>query len=357
MLIRHPRKSFGAQIILGLLIGMLLAAPVSAQFAVTVVADTSPTTLQQVILASQQTTTQGALLSTQNLSYVKQIGEYAEEASRWATKIQQYTETVQRDVQRFTTIKGTLGFAEKQLGLNEDTLQAMASIGSTIRGIYALKNQLTALVTTRLRMIQNIEYRAKAGIFDPAADLSDLEEYLRTSVGKSADNTNATLARLKQFDNELERWEYDLEMSRARLLVVQELRKNTNDKLTAEQSLSTGSRVVTQDNTGGSSSYNQTGQRTSQSAEAIAAMNNTIQQCDAEINRLDVNINELISKIAERYKQYHQKFNDAAHGADQVEKTNQAWDNFMSIKNQAALDLLENYHDGTRPPRLTHAPR
>jgi hypothetical protein len=78
--------------------------------------------------------------------------------------------------------------------------------------------------------------------------------------------------------------------------------------------------------------------------------------CEAEINRLDALINELLAKIEARYKQYHMKFDASKHDAVQYDKDNEAWDEFLSIKDEAALDMLEGFHDD-QPPRLRPRPR
>jgi hypothetical protein len=55
----------------------------------------------------------------------------------------------------------------------------MSNIGRTVRGAYQLKNQVEAIVTTRLKWLKSIDDRLRNGIFDPDADMRDFDEYLR----------------------------------------------------------------------------------------------------------------------------------------------------------------------------------
>lgn len=353
----QPRPRLSFLVMLGLLIGVMITAPLrtQAQLAVHVASDSSPTSLKQVIESTKQTIAQLQMLNTQNLSRLEMLAEYVKQGSRWLETVQHYAAVVESNLRRFTTLKGIMGFTEQQLGLHEDTLKALAAIGQTVRGIFTIKNQLESLVTTRIRMIRSIEERARAGIFNPSADLDDLEDYLRSSIGRSAEQVIATRARLAEFDNELERWTHDLETYRARRVVVQKLRDETKQLLDEEAARETRPREVSADESGAPINSNPTGGRVSASAQAISDLNKQLFDCDSELTRLDALISELLSKIEERYRKYHMKFDDSHHGAEEVERSNQAWDDFLSIKNQAALDLIDGFH-GDTPPRL-HPPR
>src|SRR5262245_66089255 len=79
----------------------------------------------------------------------------------------------------------------------------MSNIGRTVRASFQLKDQLEAIVTTRLTMIKRIDDRLRNGIFDPEADLRDLDEYLRDSIGRSSQDMIANRERLVRMDNQL----------------------------------------------------------------------------------------------------------------------------------------------------------
>lgn len=346
------KPSLLVQFIIGLLIGLFLSQPINAQVgAVHIVSDSSPTSMKQLVEQTKQTIAQLKLVQTQDLSRLEMLAEYIKQGSRWLETVQHYAAVVESNLRRFTTLKGIMGFTEQQLGLKEDTLKALAAIGQSVRGIFTLKAQLESLVTTRLRMLQSIEDRARSGIFNPTADLYDLEDYLRNSIGRDAQTVIATRERLAQFDNELERWTHDLEVYRARKVAVLKLKYETLELLKQETERQQSARAVSADANGNPVNSNPSGQRVSVSSEAIAALNKQLFDCETELNRLDALISDLIGKIEARYKKYHMKFDESKHDAVDYDNSLEAWDNFLSIKNEAALEMLEGFV-GDEPPQL-----
>lgn len=350
--------SFAPKLLLtfAFLIGLSASHQAIAQVgAVHVTSDSSPTSLKQVIELSKHTWQNIQQIHTQDLTRLEMIEEYIKEGSRWLETVQHYAAVVEQNIKRFTTLKGIMGFAEQELGLREDTLQALASIGRIVQGVFTVKAQLESLVTTRLRMLKSIEDRARAGIFNPSADLEDLEDYLRTSIGRSAQQVIATRERLAQFDNELERWTHDLEMYRARKVFVLNLKNETLDMLKTETLRRDRVKGVAADANGAPVNTNPSGGRVSASSEAITALNKQLFDCETELNRLDALISDLVGKIEARYKQYHVKFDQSKHDAVRYNEDMEAWDEFLSIKDQASLDMLEGYHDDQAPrlrPRI-----
>lgn len=334
-----------AQTIIGLLFGLIILQPttVSAQVAVAVAQDNSITSIKKLIEATKQTIAQAKLVNTQDLSLAKQIAEYAKVAERWLKQVEFYTQQLAGDIRRFTTLKGILGFAEKQLGLDEDTLKALADIGEAIRGIFAIKNQFEALVRTRLSMLASIEYRARNGIFDPAADLQDLEDYLRNTIGRSAQNVIATRERLAQFDNELERWTYDLGRLRAKRATVELELKDIQAKLKAEAEKSTRPRSVGQNEDGSPQVMRPDGTRVSASAQAINNLTLRKDQLEAQLVLIDAEIAKLVEKITARYKEYHQVFDVSKITAEKWREAMDAYDKFAELKDKTLDKTIDNY--------------
>src|SRR5215831_7120448 len=95
--------------------------------------------------------------------YTLQVTKKLEEANRW---IQHYTNLVQQ----LTTLKGVLDKAEDLVSKQKNAITTMSNIGRTVRASFQLKDQLEAIVTTRLDMIKRIDDRLRNGIFDPEAD-------------------------------------------------------------------------------------------------------------------------------------------------------------------------------------------
>lgn len=332
--------------------GVTITQQTVLAFPVEVVSDTSATSLKQLVEVSRQSAQQLRHISSSEMGRLAQAAEYVKVAERWLATAQHFAQSIEGDIRRFTSLKGILGFTEQQLGLDEDKLKALAQLGEVVRGIHSLKQNFESLINTRLRMFKSMKDRAKAGIFNPQADLNDLEEYLRSGIGRSAQEVIATRARLAQFDNELERWTHELELMRAREAALEKQYGETYDFLVKEGALESRPRSVAQDAQGGAVDTNPTGGRVSASADAIKEARETLRWCDGELAKVRKDISDQIAKIEERYKTYHMKFDDTKHGADEVEKTEKAWDDFLSIKDQAALEMLEGYH-GDQAPRLT----
>src|SRR5262245_16861671 len=129
-------------------------------------------------------------------AYALQVAKRLEEAQR-------YVKMFDNAVQQLTTLRGVLEKADDLVAKQRNAITTMANIGRTIRGAYQLKDQLEAIVISRMRTLKSIDERLRNGIFDPEADLRDFEEYLRNSVGRSSQDTIANLERLMRMDNQL----------------------------------------------------------------------------------------------------------------------------------------------------------
>jgi hypothetical protein len=91
---------------------------------------------------------------------------------------------------------GVLAEAEKLVLHNAKLTRTMAQIGRTVREVFALKRAMETMIISRLRMIMSIQSRLTNGIFDPQADLRDFEDYLRNSIGRTAEDKIATMNRI-----------------------------------------------------------------------------------------------------------------------------------------------------------------
>src|SRR5262249_14426843 len=120
--------------------------------------------------------------------YKLQVAKKLEEAQR-------YVQMFDKAVKQLTTLKGVLERAEDLVAKQRNAITTMSNIGRKVRASYQLKEQLQAIVTTRLTMLKSIDDRLRRGIFDPEADMRDLEGYLRASIGRSSQDTVANLER------------------------------------------------------------------------------------------------------------------------------------------------------------------
>jgi hypothetical protein len=142
-------------------------------------------------------------------NYKIQIKRQIEELSRWLDTINQYTRMYENAVGQLTSLKGILRTVDELMAHDKRMRTFISYWGQVIRLTFRVKNQLTNLITGNLRAIANMERRLRNGIFDPEADKRDFEEYLRYGIGRTAQDTESELERLKRMDNQFERLEHD----------------------------------------------------------------------------------------------------------------------------------------------------
>lgn len=209
-------------------------------------------------------------------------------------------------IKQYSTLKGVLGKAEELVTNQFISKQTMADIGRTVRGSLQLKDQIQAIATTRLTMLKSMDDRLRRGIFDPEADLRDLEDYLRTSIGRSSQDSIAELDRLCKIDPTLERLVSEWRKAQRDRALTQKDRQGYIDKKKAMLDLSPGL----------------------QCAECIADLGGKIQGCDALIAQYTKQIEELWSRIEVRVKKYHALTDERIKFAAQVGESNKAWSDF-----------------------------
>jgi hypothetical protein len=142
-------------------------------------------------------------------NYQIQIKRQLEELTRWLDTINQYTRIYENAVGQLTNLQGILKTADELMAQDKRMRSFISYWGQVIRLTFRVKNQLTNLITGNIRAIANMEQRLRNGIFDPEADKRDFEEYLRYGIGRTAQDTESELERLKQMDNQFERLEHD----------------------------------------------------------------------------------------------------------------------------------------------------
>lgn len=252
-----------------------------------------------------------------------------EEANRWVQTINHYARIYENAVQQLTTLTGVLTQAEKLVFHNSVWLATMSNIGRTVRGVFLLKNQLEALVRTRLRTIQAINQRLKNGIFDPDADLRDFEEYLKNSIGRTSQDTVANLERLARMDNQLERLLYDMQTASARKAGAEAQKKQAQANLDKELTKPESQRC----------------------ASCISDLKQEISNCELLITQLDAEISRLQVEIVTRTKKYNLVLDERAKFGQEVQSTNDAWQNFNKDKDELTklLDEIEGRNVQAQP--------
>ena len=246
-------------------------------------------------------------------SYAAQIEEMAREVDRWMQTVQHYTAMYDKAVKQVTSLGGILTIVDQQLARNKNLISSVAQIGQTVRHIYLLKRQIENMVECRIRAIQQLDSRLKAGIFNPQQDLQDLEEYLRNSIGRSSQNTLANLERLANMDNEFERLRYELRNAYIRLAEAQAVLKQYEDMLTAEMAKPEDER------------------------HSVALIQTQISNTKLQIEQIKAQINDLTAKLAEKTKQYGIQLDIRGTYGQQVHQTNKAWESTIPVRK----DILE----------------
>lgn len=256
--------------------------------------------------------------------YALQVEKRIEEANRWVQTIAHYARIYQNAVQQLTTLTGVLTQAEKLVFHNSVWLATMSDIGRSVRGIFLLKNQIEALVKTRIRAIKAINDRLHNGIFDPDADLRDFEEYLKDSIGRTSQDTVANLERLARMDNQLERLLYEMETANSRKAGAKAQKKTAQDNLDKELAKAESDRC----------------------AACITDLKQEISNCDLLISQLDAEVNRLWGEIEKRTKKYNVVLAERVNFGQQVESSNEAWTDFN--KDKDALTKILDDIEGRR---------
>jgi chromosome segregation ATPase len=253
--------------------------------------------------------------------YALQWEKRIEEANRWVQTISHYARMYENAVQQLTTLKGVFTQAEKLVFHNSVWLATMSDIGRTVRGVFLLKNQLEALVKTRIRAIKAINDRLHNGIFDPNADLRDLEEYLKDSIGRTSQDTVANLERLARMDNQLERLLYDMQTASARKAGAEAQKKQAQANLDKELAKPESQRC----------------------AACISDLKQEISNCELLITQLDADISRLQAEIVTRTKKYNVVLEERVNFGQQVQSSNDAWKSFNQNKDELTklLDDIE----------------
>lgn len=276
------KKSLLYHFTLGLLIGALImpGQPVHAQFGFGVVFDPK--------------------------AYALQIEKRLEEARR-------HVQTFDNAVKQFTTLKGVLEKADELVAKNRNTIKTMANIGRTVRATLQLKDQAEAIIKTRLTMLKSIDDRLRDGIFNPEADLRDFEDYLRSSIGRSSQDTLANSQRLRDMDNMLERWRNEKDKLQEKLRDANRKKKAMEGLLETEEGKTEGG----------------AGETMASLRAELSALNELIEQYEAKLEELDC-------QILKREMQYNVMMDERVKFGEQVKTTNQAWSEFND-----ALDEIE----------------
>lgn len=284
------RNNLSRSAIIGVLLGLLLvpAAPVQAQFTVW-----DPT------------------------NYALQLAKKIEEANRWLETVRHYATMLDKTVQQLTTMQGILRNVDEQLARNVRLVRFISNVGQIVRGSFQLKRQLEGMIRYRIAMLKSIDDRLRNGILDPEQDLQDLENYLKFTIGRSADQTVARLDKLARNDSQLESWCVRRTQVQKDLVVAHEALKEAEEQLEIEKNKPD----VDQSN--------------------VAHLNDVILQQQQLMAALEKEHSDLQGKIAERAAKYGLRLQDMENFAFSIMAATDGWLTLQQTKDQIERTLTD----------------
>ena len=250
-------------------------------------------------------------------NYSLQLAKKIEEANRWLETVRHYTTMVDKTVQQLTTMQGVLRSVDEQLARNVRLVRFVSNVGQIVRGSYQLKRQLEGMIRYRIAMLKGIDDRLRNGIFDPEQDLRDLENYLKFTIGRSADQTVARLDKLARNDSQLESWCVRRTQVQKDLAVARETLKEAERQLEIEKSKAD----VDQSN--------------------VEHLNDVILEQQQLIAELEKEHTELQDKITERAAKYGLRLQDMENFAFSIMATTDGWLSLQQTKDQIERTLTD----------------
>ncbi|MGH9838019.1 MAG: hypothetical protein ACREEM_04470 [Blastocatellia bacterium] len=257
--------------------------------------------------------------------YALQIKKRIDELNRWLETVRQYQEMYTKAVEQATTLRGVLQTVDKTLFKNKQMALLANDIGKIIGDSQKLRRRLEGMVRYQIRSLKSIDDRLSNGIFDPDADLRDLQNYLLYTMGRDARQTVDQMMRTARADAQLAAWndqkaklEYEKSTLSAKLDELYKMlnREDANDP---------------------------EGQRN------IQHLNEMVSQTEKQIADFDKQIKDLTEKINQRIKDHGLRLQDMENFGHEVLTTNEMWKEMQKNKDdlQKTLDGLIL---GTPPP-------
>ena len=247
--------------------------------------------------------------------YALQVQKKLEEATRWVETVKHYTTMVDKAIQQLSTMQGVLHTVDEELARNVRLARLLASVGQIVRGSYQLKRQLEGMVTYRIAMLKNIDDRLRNGIFNPEADLNDLENYFKYTLGRSSQDTVARLDKQARNDSQLESWCVRLAQVRTAMVAAHKTLLDAVEQLDAEIA------------------------KADSDKSNLNHLNDVILQQQALITALNKEHADLQDKITERVAQYGLKLQDMENCAFSIITVNDAWNSLQHTKDQIEQTL------------------
>lgn len=258
-------------------------------------------------------------------NYALQLQKKIEEAARWLETVQHYSVMVDKTVQQLTTMQGVLKTVDQHLAHNVRLVRFVASVGKIVRGSYQLKRQLEGMITYRIAMLRNIDDRLRNGIFNPEADLNDLQNYLKFTIGRSAQDTVALLDKLARNDSQLESWCVRLQQVDKDVAAAHDTLDKAISQLDAEKN------------------------KPDPDQANLAHLNDVIIQQQNFIAALEKEHADLQDKITERAAKYGLRLQDMENFAFSIQTVNDGWRTLQQTKDEIQATLTNLIIEAQQP--------
>ncbi len=247
--------------------------------------------------------------------YALQVQKKIDEATRWLETVKHYATVVDKTIQQLSTMQGVLRTVDEQLAGNVRLVRLISSVGQIVRGSYQLERQLEGMIRYRISMLKSIDDRLRAGIFNPEADLNDLENYLKYTMGRSAQDTVAKLDKQARNDSQLESWCIRRAQIQEKLAVARDVRDKAQMQLEAEKN------------------------KPDPDQANMAHLNDVILQQWSVIVDLEKEHAELQDKITGRAAKYGLRLQDMENFAFSIITVNNGWSSLQQTKEQIERTL------------------
>lgn len=256
--------------------------------------------------------------------YALQVKKRLEEINRWVETVRQYQEMYTKAVEQLTTLRGVLQTVDKTLFKNQQMALLANDIGKIISDTVKLKRRLEGMIRYQIRSLKNIDDRLMNGIFDPDADLRDLQNYLLYTMGRDARQTVDQMIRTARADAQLAAWMDEREKLKFELAALS-VEINKKRELLPQ------------------------GPVTPEEQVNIQHLNQMILELEKRAEDLQKRIAELTEKINQRIREYGLRLEDMENFGHEVLSTNEMWRELQKTKDdlQRTLDGLVL---GANPP-------
>ena len=253
--------------------------------------------------------------------YTIQVKKRLEEAARWVQTVDQHTRVYITLIQQLTTLQGVLKTVDKHLFKNQHAALLANDIAIILNDSAKLRRRLDGMVRYQIKALKSIDDRLEQGLFDPDADMRDLQNYLLYTMGRDARQTVDQMKRLAKADAQLAAWMDELTKLRIEYAT---LKKDIEAKRKKLPSGEAPTQVTTDD------------------AVNIQHLNEVILQLEQRAEDLKKRIDALTEKTTQRVKDYGLRLEDMENFAHQIDATDQMWKELQKTKveMQQTLDTL-----------------